>query len=83
VAVLNAFSGSSASIDQETGKVGLTYITEFVQQIVAQSASPRRALSFALHPLDNEFKKTVSVLKLDPSSAKLRVYYSKPLSGIP
>lgn len=83
VAVLNELTGASASIDQETGKVGLTILTEFFQQIVNYKDQPRRASAFALHPLDNEFNKTVSVLKLNSSSAKLRIYYSKPLTALP
>jgi hypothetical protein len=83
VAVLNELTGASASIDQETGKVGLTILTEFFQQIVNYKDQPRRASAFALHPLDNEFNKTVSVLKLNSTSAKLRIYYSKPLTALP
>lgn len=83
VAVLNELSGGTASIDQENGKVGLTILTEFFQQIVNNKSQPRRATAFALHPLDNEFNKTVSTLKLNSSSAKLRIYYSKPLTSLP
>lgn len=83
VAVLNALTGSTASINQETGKIGLTVMNEFFQQIITNKTSPRRALSFAFYPLDNEFKKSVSVLKMNPSSARLKIYYSKPLTGLP
>jgi hypothetical protein len=83
VAVLNELTGATASIDQETGKVGLTILTEFFQQIVNYKDQPRRASAFALHPLDNEFNKTVSTLKLNSSSARLRIYYSKPLTSLP
>jgi hypothetical protein len=83
VAALNDLTGSTTAVDQETGKIGLTILTEFFQQIVNYKDQPRRAASFALHPLDNEFNKTVSVLKLNPSSAKLRIYYSKPLTSLP
>lgn len=83
VAALNEVTGSTVGVDQETGKVGLTIMTEFFQQIVDKRFSPLRARALALHPLDNEFKKTVSVLKLNASSAKVRIYYSKPLTGLP
>jgi hypothetical protein len=83
VAVLNELTGATTSIDQETGKVGTTILTEFFQQIVNYKDQPRRAAAFALHPLDNEFNKTVSILKLNSSSAKLRIYYSKPLTSLP
>ncbi len=83
VAILNELTGSSASVDQTTGKVGLTILTEFFQQIITNMDSPRRAKSFALFPLDTEFKKTVSILKLNASSAKLKIYYSKPLTTLP
>lgn len=83
VPILNVLTGSTVRIDQETGKIGLTVMTEFFQQIVDNRTSPRRALSFAIHPMDNEFKKSVSAVKLDPASARLKVYYSKPLTGIP
>jgi hypothetical protein len=71
------------NIDQETGKVGLTIFTEFFQQIVDHKSDTARARAFALHPVQNEFNKTVSVLKLNASSARLRVYYSKPLTSLP
>jgi len=83
VAILNELTGQTASIDQTTGKVGMTVLTEFFQQIIANKKSPRRAKAFAFHPLDNEFEKTVSSLKLDPSSAKVKIYYSKPLTSLP
>jgi hypothetical protein len=80
-AVLNQLTGASASIDQTTGKVGSTILTEFFYQIVTYKDEPNRALGFALHPADNEFNKTVSKLKLSPSSATLKVYYSTALTG--
>lgn len=83
VAALNTITGATASVNQETGKVGLTHFTEFFQQIIYQRQSPRRVNAIALHPVETEFNKTVSLLKLDPSSAILRVYYSKPLTGLP
>lgn len=78
VAMLNELSGSNTSIDQATGKVNRILVTEFFQQLLFHKNEPRKASSFALHPLDNEFNKSVSLLKLSPSSAKLRVYYSTP-----
>lgn len=83
VAVVNEVSGSTVGVDQVTGKVGLMLMTEFFQQIIDKRKSPGRARALALHPLDNEFKKTVSALKLTGSSARLRIYYSKPLAGLP
>lgn len=83
VAILNELTGQTASIDQNTGKIGLTVLTEFYQQIITNKKSPRRAKAFAFHPLDNEFEKTVSSLRLDPSSAKVKIYYSKPLTSLP
>jgi hypothetical protein len=83
VAVVNEVSGATVGVDQVTGKVGLMLMTEFFQQIIDKRKSPGRARALALHPLDNEFKKTVSALKLTGSSARLRIYYSKPLAGLP
>ncbi len=83
VALFNELTGSTASINQATGKVGLTIMTEFFQQIISHKDEKGRALSFALHPLDNEFNKSVSILKLAPSSAKVRIYYSTPLTSLP
>ncbi|MBL7850649.1 MAG: DUF4270 family protein [Cyclobacteriaceae bacterium] len=83
VAILNELTGGNINIDQETGKVGLTIMTEFFQQIVDYKSDTGRARAFALHPVQNEFNKTVSVLKLNSSSARLRVYYSKPLTSLP
>lgn len=81
VAILNQLTGPTASIDQTTGKVGSTVLTEFFHQIVIHKDEPRRALAFALHPVDNEFHKTVSKLKISPSSATLKIYYSTALTS--
>lgn len=83
VAIFNTLNGTSANVDQTTGKVGTTIITEFIQQIIYFRNFKYRAKSFVVHPVDNEFFKSVSALKLSPSSAKLRIYYSKPLTGLP
>jgi len=83
VAIRNVISEGTVSVDQEVGKISLTIMTEFFQQIINHKDSANRARSFAIHPLDNEFKKTVSALKLSGSSAKLKIYYSKPYTGIP
>jgi len=83
LAIYNTLYGTSVNVDQTTGDVGSTVITEFVQQIVYFKNWKYRAKSFAVHPVDNEFFKSVSALKLSPSSAKLRIYYSKPLTNLP
>ncbi len=83
VAIFNTLNGTAANVDQSTGQVGSTIITEFIQQIVYFRNFKYRAKSFVVHPVDNEFFKSVSALKLSASSAKLRIYYSKPLTGLP
>lgn len=83
VAILNELTNQTVSVDQTTGKIGLTIMTEFFQQIVNQKRNKRRAKAFAVHPVESEFEKTVSALKLDPSSAKLKIFYSKPLTSLP
>lgn len=83
VAILNELTGNTATIDQTTGKVGSTIMTEFFQQIIAHKSAKHRARAFAMHPVDNEFYKSISALKLSPSSAKLRIYYSRPLTTLP
>ena len=81
VIALNQLTGSSVGVDQETGKVGSTIFTEFFQQIITHKDSYHRAEAFAIHPVENEFNKSVSILKLGPSSATLKVYYSIPTTA--
>ncbi len=82
-AVLNDLSGGTFSVIQETGKVRLTIMTEFFQQIVKYKTHKRRAKAMALYPEQPEFEKTISALKLDAASATLKIYYSKPLTSLP
>ncbi|MBL7863598.1 MAG: DUF4270 family protein [Cyclobacteriaceae bacterium] len=81
--ILNELSGNSVFVDQGTGKIDPIIVTEFFQQLLNLKTSSKRAKSIAVYPIDMEFQKSVSSLLLDPSSAKLRVYYTKPLTAIP
>ena len=83
VSLLNDLTGGSVSVNQQTGKIGLTIFTEFFQQIVNYKTHKRRARAFAVYPEQGEFEKTVSTLTLNPSSATLKIYYSKPLTSLP
>ncbi len=83
VAIGDNLTNGTISIDPEDGTIGRTLISEFVQQLVTHKTHPRRATAFALHPMENEFKKTVSQIKLSGSSAKLKIYYSVPLTNLP
>ncbi len=81
--VLNDLTSGTFSVDQETGKIGLTLLTEFFHQIIKHKTSKRRVKALALFPNQAEFEKTISALKLDPSSATLKIYFSKPLTSLP
>jgi hypothetical protein len=81
--ILNAISTNIVPVNQQTGEVGRTILTEFYQQILNEKTHPRRATAFSILPVDNEFRKTVSALNLNASSAVIRVYYSKPLTSLP
>jgi hypothetical protein len=83
VAIADDLTNGTLSIDQEDGTIGKTLFSEFFQQLVTYKSDPRRVKAFALHPMDNEFKKTVSQIKLSGSSAKLKIYYSVPLTNLP
>jgi len=78
VGILNQLTGSVVNIDPKTRKIGSTILTEFFQKIYDNRGHPRRVEAFSLFPLDDEYEKTVSSLVLDPASATLRLYYSKP-----
>ncbi len=81
--IRNELTGGVVAVDQETNKVEKTILTEFFQEIFNEQKNKRRVKSFAIYPLDAEFGKTVSSMALDPSSAKLRIYYSKTLTSLP
>jgi len=83
VAIVNALTLGTVRVDPITGDIGPTIMTEFFQQVIANKSSPHRAKAFGLHPLDTEFKKTVSALKMSPGSARLKIYYSVPITGLP
>jgi len=78
VSILNQISGVLINVNQTTRQPDAPIVTEFFQQIINHRTDPRRAKSFVIFPLDDEFKKTTSSMVLNPSSATLRVYYSKP-----
>ena len=80
VSVLTDLSGPIIPVDQETRKVNKVFLTEFFQQLYNYKSDSRRIKALSIFPSDNEFAKTTSSLTLDPSSATLRIYYSKPIT---
>ena len=81
--VLNAITNNTIPVNQQTGVVSLTILTEFYQQILKEKSHPRKATAFSILPVNTEFSKTVSALNLNASSAVLKIYYSKPLTSLP
>ena len=81
--ILNAITNNTIPVNQQTGVVSLTILTEFYQQILNEKSHPRKATTFSILPVNAEFSKTVSALNLNASSAVLKIYYSKPLTSLP
>jgi len=72
---------SAVPVATDTYQITNALATEFIQKIVPDGHSPDRIKWLAIVPNDTEFRKSVNVLVLDPTT-KLRVYYSQPIIKI-
>ncbi len=71
--------GSAASpISLDSYQLDGAILTDFCQRIVTDGHNPQRIKWIAMVPNDNEFRKSLNLLVLDPTT-KLRVYYSQPI----
>ncbi len=74
-------AATSIGIDQDSKTISQIGITEFCQMIYKYRKDPRRVKAISIAVEENESKKSVDGLILDPNIA-LRVYYTKPIVKI-
>ncbi len=68
-------------VDGATKTIHTIFITELCQRLYNNRQHPRRATTFSLLPNEDEFRKSVSSLILEPE-IKLRLYYAQPVIKI-
>lgn len=74
--------GVAPSVLSDTYQIPDVYITDFLQKAYKYRTDPRRINNFALMPQAAEFNTNVNTFILD-KSVILKIYFSKPVIGIP